>query len=90
MLPARGALRAGAALRRGVNAPALTKATMARSYATTAEEVPEIDPSLFERKVDMSNVEKGKGYYINYKKMDENIKIVRDRWVLHFEEELTY
>lgn len=50
-----------------------------RGYATCSEEVGDIDPSVLNRKVDMSVIEKGKGYYINYKKLDENIKIVRER-----------
>jgi aconitate hydratase len=51
----------------------------ARGYATCSEEAPDIDPSIYNKKVDMSVIEKGKGYYINYKKLDENIKIVRQR-----------
>lgn len=51
----------------------------ARGYATCSEEAPDIDPSILNKKVDMSVIEKGKGYYINYKKLDENIKIVRER-----------
>jgi aconitate hydratase len=57
----------------------LRSAVAQRGYATCSEEAPEIDPKIFERKVDLSNVEKGKGYYLNYKKLDENIKIVRER-----------
>ena len=76
------AMRTGA-LKRAACQPSgsssLRSAIAQRGFATCAEEAPEIDPSIFDRKVDMSNVEKGKGYYINYKKMDENIKIVRQR-----------
>jgi aconitate hydratase len=50
-----------------------------RGYATCSEEAPDIDPSIYKRKVDMSVMEKGKGHYINYKKLDDNIKIVRER-----------
>lgn len=55
------------------------QSSSARSYATTAEEVADIDPSIYKRNVDMSPMEKGKGFYINYKKLDDNIKIVRER-----------
>lgn len=57
----------------------LRSAVAQRGYATCSEDAPAIDPKIFDRKVDMSNVEKGKGYYINYKKIDENINIVRQR-----------
>lgn len=51
----------------------------ARGYATCSEEAPDIDPSILSKKVDMSVIEKGQGHYIKYKKLDENIKIVRQR-----------
>lgn len=52
----------------------------ARGYATTvAEEAAQIDPKLFDRKVDMSVIEKGKGFYVNYKRIEDNLKIVRER-----------
>jgi aconitate hydratase len=75
------ALRNGA-IRRATSsssASASFNVAASRCYATTSEELPDIDPSILNKKVDMSNVEKGKGYYINYKKLDENIKIVRQR-----------
>lgn len=55
--------------------------TIARGYATTAEEVADIDPSLFSKKVDMSPMEAGKGFYVNYKRIEDNLKIVRQRCV---------
>jgi len=59
---------------------AAAKAPLARGYATTvAEEAAEISPSLFNKKVEMSVVEKGKGYYINYKRIEDNLKVVRER-----------
>lgn len=74
MLPVR-ALRTSS-LRAALRAPA----PLARGYATTvAEEAAEINPSLFDKKVEMSVVEKGKGYYINYKRIEDNLKVVRQR-----------
>ncbi|KAJ1026442.1 hypothetical protein NDA13_003822 [Ustilago tritici] len=59
---------------------AAAKAPLARGYATTvAEEAAEISPSLFDKKVEMSVVEKGKGYFINYKRIEDNLKVVRER-----------
>lgn len=72
MLPVR-ALRSSS-LRAASKAP-----LAARTYATVAEDVAEISPSLFDKKVDMSVVEKGKGYYVNYKRIEDNLKIVRSR-----------
>jgi len=61
-------------------APLRAAAAPARGYATTvAEEAAEIDPKLFDRKVDMSVIEKGKGFYVNYKRIEDNLKIVRER-----------
>ncbi|EPQ31103.1 uncharacterized protein PFL1_01292 [Pseudozyma flocculosa PF-1] len=58
---------------------AATKAPLARGYATVAEEAAEINAALFDKKVDMSPLEKGKGYYVNYKRIDDNLKVVRSR-----------
>ncbi|PWN23616.1 aconitate hydratase [Microstroma glucosiphilum] len=75
------ALRSGAASR--LTAPRASTSSLvapaSRTYATVAEDVPAPPKSLFEQKVDMSVVEKGKGYYINYKKMADNLEIVRSR-----------
>lgn len=54
-------------------------AAASRGYATVAEEAAEINKSLYDQKVDMSQVEKGKGYYIQYKKLADNLEIVRKR-----------
>lgn len=54
-------------------------AAASRSYATVAEEVPDVDPSMFKKQVDMSVIEKGKGFYINYKRIEDNLKVVRQR-----------
>ena len=59
---------------------AAAKVPLNRGYATTvAEEAAEIQASLFDKKVEISVVEKGKGYYINYKRIEDNLKIVRER-----------
>lgn len=59
---------------------AAAKAPLARGYTTTvAEDAAKISPSLFDKKVEMSVVEKGKGYYINYKRIEDNLKVVRER-----------
>lgn len=85
MLSSMRALRSGAALRQTASATASSSVrrgainAAARGYATFTEEAPEFDPKILDRKVDMSVIEKGKGFYINYKKLDENIKIVRER-----------
>lgn len=68
------------------NAPlrAASKAPLAstRGYATTvADQAPEISPSLFDKKVEMSVPEKGRGYYVNesYRKIEDNLKVIRQR-----------
>lgn len=76
MLPISRALRPS--LRAGLKAPSAT-IPVARTYATVSEEVGELAPDALTRKVDMSNIEKGKGYYINYKRIEDNLKIVRSR-----------
>ncbi|KAN0065749.1 Aconitate hydratase mitochondrial [Thecaphora frezii] len=58
---------------------AATRAPLARGYATFAEEAAEISASIFDKKVDMSPLEKGKGHYINYKRIDDNLKVIRSR-----------
>lgn len=77
------AMRTGA-LKRAACKPStslngMRSAASVRGYATCSEEAPDIDTKIFDKKVDMSNVEKGKGYYINYKRLDDNINIVRKR-----------
>ncbi|CEH13783.1 aconitate hydratase [Ceraceosorus bombacis] len=72
-----------AALRAASRALPLRSATapraLARGYATVSEEVPDIDPKLFSKKVDMSPMEKGKEFWTNYKRIDDNLKVVRSR-----------
>lgn len=50
-----------------------------KGYATVAQEVSEPAASLYDQKVDMSPMEKGKQYYLNYKRIADNLKIVRGR-----------
>lgn len=50
-----------------------------RGYATVASDVAPPSSSLYDQKVDMSQVEKGKGFYINYKRIADNLEIVRSR-----------
>lgn len=76
------ALRSGTA-----RIPASSRASSVASLrgyatATTSEEAPQIDAAIYNKKVDMSVIEKGKGYYINYKKNAENIDVVRQRYVV--------
>ncbi len=56
-----------------------SRVAASRGYATVAEEVADVDPSLFSKKVDMSPMEKGKGFHVNYKRIEDNLKIVRQR-----------
>ena len=83
LTPMRSALRVNAIKRFPTSSPLASTSSLqsshARGYATCSEDAPEIDPSIFSKKVDMSVIEKGQGHYINYKKLDENIKIVRER-----------
>lgn len=65
------------ALRSGARLSAVRPA--ARGFATVSEDAPKVASSLYDQKVDMSVIEQGKGYYINYKKMSENLDIVRQR-----------
>ncbi|KDN39077.1 putative aconitase [Tilletiaria anomala UBC 951] len=71
------ALRSG--LRAGTSTSSSAAVTARRGYATVAEDVSDIDQSVLSRKVDMSIVEKGKGFYINYKRIEDNLKVVRQR-----------
>lgn len=82
MLSSMRALRTNALKRVSTTSPSASTSALrsnARGYATCSEEVGDIDPAVLNRKVDMSVFEKGQGHYINYKKLDENIKIVRQR-----------
>lgn len=74
------AMRSGSArLPMAPRSSTLASALAKRGYATVAEEALEIDPYIYSKNVDMSNLEKGKGKFINYKKNAENIEIVRKR-----------
>lgn len=55
------------------------RARAVRGLATVAEEAGPISPDALNSKVEMSRVEAGKGYYLPYKKIDENLKIIRER-----------
>lgn len=77
MLPIR-AMRTSSGLRSAARNSTSTRIS-ARSFATVAEEVDAPSSSLYDRKVDMSNVEKGKNFFINYKRIEDNLKIVRGR-----------
>ncbi|CAO1630731.1 unnamed protein product [Sympodiomycopsis kandeliae] len=72
MIPLRAAVRSGA------SRFSVSKAA-SRGYATVASDVAAPSASLYDQKVDMSQVEKGKGYYINYKRIADNLEIVRSR-----------
>jgi len=74
MLPIR-AMRTSSGLRSAVS----NTSRISRSFATVAEEVEAPSSSIYDRKVDMSNVEKGKNFFINYKRIEDNLKIVRQR-----------
>ncbi|KAK0525278.1 Aconitate hydratase mitochondrial [Tilletia horrida] len=71
-------LRALSAARTAARPAAQSMAARA-TYATVAEDVKDIDPSVFQKKVEMSPMEAGKKHYINYAKFEERLKIVRSR-----------
>lgn len=79
MLSSMRALRSGALARSVVSTSPSRASLLSRGYATCSEEAPDFDPKILDRKVDLSLIEKGKGHYVNYKKLDENINIVRQR-----------
>lgn len=69
---------------RAVRSPALRTAASsarraARGFATVSEEAPAINSDLLNKDVELSLIEKGKGYYLPYKRVEDNLKIVRDR-----------
>ncbi|WFD19756.1 aconitate hydratase [Malassezia caprae] len=55
------------------------RAAVTRGFATTAEEAPALNLEDLKKKVELSIIEKGRGYYLPYEKLEENLKIVRDR-----------
>lgn len=50
-----------------------------RGYATTAEEAVAVNLEELKKKIELSLIEKGKGYYLPYDKVEKNLEIVRDR-----------
>ena len=50
-----------------------------RGLATVAEDAPNLNPEDLKKKVELSLIEAGKGYYLPYEKLEKNLKIVRDR-----------
>ncbi|CCU99464.1 unnamed protein product [Malassezia sympodialis ATCC 42132] len=55
------------------------RAAATRGFATTSEEAPALNLEDLKKKVELSIIEKGRGYYLPYEKLEENLKIVRDR-----------
>ena len=65
---------------RAVRSPALRTAASsarraARGFATVSEEAPAINSDLLNKDVELSLIEKGKGYYLPYKRVEDNLKI---------------
>ena len=54
-------------------------AAATRNVITVAEEAAPLNEADLKKKVELSIIEKGKGYYLPYQKVEENLKIVRDR-----------
>ncbi|WFD35757.1 aconitate hydratase [Malassezia cuniculi] len=55
------------------------RARAARGFATVSEDAAPISTEALKAKVELSRIEAGKGYYLPYQKIEENLKIVRDR-----------
>ena len=55
------------------------RAAATRGVVTVAEDAPPLNEEELKRKVELSIIEKGKGYYLPYEKIENNLKIVRDR-----------
>ena len=55
------------------------RARAARGFATVSEEAAPLSPEALNTKVELSRIEAGKGYYLPYQKIEENLKIIRDR-----------
>ncbi|KOS12803.1 aconitate hydratase [Malassezia pachydermatis] len=55
------------------------RAAATRGFATVAEEAAAINVADLKNKVELSLIESGKGYYLPYEKIEENLKVVRDR-----------
>merc|ERR1711933_495970 len=72
---------------RAMRSPALRTAVLranrasasVRGLATVAEDAPNLNPEDLKKKVELSLIEAGKGYYLPYEKLEKNLKIVRDR-----------
>ena len=68
---------------RAMRIPAIRSAALrtrlTRGFATVAEEAPEIKPDILQNRVELSRIEAGKGYYLPYAKIQENLDIVRQR-----------
>ena len=54
-------------------------AAATRNVITVAEEAAPLNEADLKKKIELSIIEKGKGYYLPYQKVEENLKIVRDR-----------
>lgn len=68
-------------LRRGATLASARVPAVARGYASavTAEQVPEVDPSILSQKVEMTPMEAGKGHYIDYKRIYDNLQVIKKR-----------
>lgn len=71
---------------RAMRSPALrtaalrvNRAAATRGFATVSEDAPNLNVEDLKKKVEMSIIETGKGYYLPYEKLENNLKIVRER-----------
>ncbi|WFD01236.1 aconitate hydratase [Malassezia yamatoensis] len=72
---------------RAMRSPALRTAVLranraaasVRGLATVSEDAPNLNPEDLKRKVELSLIEHGKGYYLPYQKLEKNLEIVRER-----------